>query len=68
MQRDHQAILKQFLRIVGTDNRNRVDCISEPGLNLPEMQVSVEGFIAWFLWSRFETQKAPAGICPAGAV
>ena len=42
-QRDHQAILKQFLRIVRTDGRNCVDCISEPGLDFPEQQVFCGG-------------------------
>ncbi len=40
VQCDHQSILKQFLVIVGTNNRNPVeDCISKPGLNLVQQQM-----------------------------
>ena len=40
VQRDRQAVLKQFLWIVATDTWNGVgNCISEPGLNFPEQQV-----------------------------
>jgi hypothetical protein len=64
-QRDHQAILKQFLWIVGTDGRNCVDCISQPGLNFPEQQVFCGGIHVMVLWRRVETQKAPAGDLPS---
>ena len=37
VQRDRQAILKQFSFVVTTDTWNGVgNCISEPGLNFPE--------------------------------
>jgi len=49
-QRDHQPVLKQFLRIVGTDGRNRVDCISEPGLDFPEKEVFCGGIFTRLSW------------------
>jgi len=63
VQRDRQAILKQFLRIVGTDSRNTVcNCISEPGLDFPEKRVFWGGIHQnGFLSRRVDTQTAPAG-------
>ena len=44
VQRDHQAVLKEFSFIVATDTWNGVgNCISEPGLNFPEKQVFCGG-------------------------
>ena len=44
VQRDRQAILKEFSFVVTTDTWNAVgNCISEPGLNFPEKQVFCGG-------------------------